>query len=79
VRRFNERPGVVVVGNEGVAEGLQVGQGLRLPVWAVSHFFNVWWNRSTFPQVVGWFSRECFCVTPRQRSSAEKPLMVSST
>jgi hypothetical protein len=39
----------------------------------VSHFFNVWWNRSTFPQVVGWFGRECFCVTPRRRSSAEKP------
>ena len=31
VRRFSERPGVVVVGNEGVAEGLQAGQGLRLP------------------------------------------------
>ena len=30
-----------------------------------------------FPQVVGWFGLECFCTTPRLRSSAWKPLMVS--
>jgi hypothetical protein len=22
--------------------------------WAASHFFWVWWNRSTLPQVCGW-------------------------
>ena len=43
----------------------------------MSHFFNVWWNRSTFPQVVGWFGLECFCTTPRSRSSVWKPLRVS--
>jgi hypothetical protein len=34
-------------------------------------------NRSTLPQVVGWFGLECFWTTPSRRSSAWKPLMVS--
>ena len=27
--------------------------------WAVNHFLRVWWKRSTFPVVVGWFGRVC--------------------
>ena len=37
--------------------------------WARSHFFIVCWNRSTFPQVVGWLGREFFWTMPRRRSS----------
>ena len=35
----------------------------------MSHFFRVWWKRSTFPQVWGWLGREFFCWMPRAASS----------
>jgi hypothetical protein len=34
----------------------------------------VCWNRSTFPQVVGWLGREFFCTTPNAASLASKLL-----
>ena len=37
--------------------------------WAASHFFMVCWNRSAFPQVVGWLGREFFCTMFSRRSS----------
>jgi len=42
--------------DEGVAEGLQLGDTFVVGCWgcARSHFFWVWWNRSTLPQVWGW-------------------------
>jgi hypothetical protein len=42
--------------------------------WAASHFFIVCWNRSAFPQVVGWLGREFFWTTPRRRSSCSNAL-----
>ncbi len=42
--------------------------------WARSQFFIVCWNRSTLPQVVGWFGREFFWMTCSRRSSASKAL-----
>src|SRR5829696_1413857 len=42
--------------------------------WAVSHFFNVCWNRSTLPQVVGWFGLECFCTTPSPAEFGLEPV-----
>ncbi len=55
---------MVVLLDELVAERLQVvdrvGGG-----WAVSQRFNVWWKRSTLPQVVGWFGREFFWMMPK--------------
>ena len=34
--------------------------------WARSQALRVCWKRSTLPQVVGWFGREFFWVTPRR-------------
>ena len=36
--------------------------------------FSVWWNRSIFPQVVGWFGLAFFWWTPRRPSSVSKAL-----
>ena len=55
---------VVVLVEELVEQGLQLGDGGGLGGWARSHFFRVCWNRSTLPQVVGWFGREFFWVMP---------------
>ena len=42
--------------------------------WARSHFFNVWWKRSTFPQVCGWFGDEFYFTTPGWWSWFSNPL-----
>ena len=43
--------------------------------WARSHFFIVCWNRSAFPQVVGWLGREFFWTMLRRLSSASKEFL----
>ena len=60
MRQGPVRAVVVVLVDEGVEQGLQFGDGGRLAGWARSHFLRVCWNRSTLPQVVGWFGREFF-------------------
>ena len=42
--------------------------------WAVSQRLRVWWKRSTLPQVVGWFGRLFFWMTPRLSRRVSKPL-----
>ena len=55
---------MVVVVDEGVEVGLELGEGRRRGVVALSHFLRVWWKRSTLPQVVGWLGLEFFWTTP---------------
>ncbi len=66
-------PVVVVDGAEGVEQRLEFadrgGCGL-----SVEPRFIVCWNRSTLPQVVGWFGRLFFWVMPSRWSSASNPL-----
>ena len=64
----------VVDADEAVEEGLELGDGGGLVGLGASQVFRVCWNRSTLPQVVGWLGREFFCMMPRRRSSASKPL-----
>ena len=44
----------VVVNGEAVQLALQHVPGWSQGGCARSHFFRVWWNRSTLPQVCGW-------------------------
>ena len=52
-------PFMVVERGERVEESLELGDGVRLGL-GPEPFLRVCWNRSTFPQVVGWFGREFF-------------------
>ena len=59
----------VVVGDEAVDLALQLFSRAG-GCWAARYFFIVWWKRSTFPQVWGWYGRECLKPMPREMSSA---------
>ena len=74
VLKARVRSAFVVVGSEGVEEPLELDDRGWLDLLGPHHCFMVFWNRSTFPQVVGWFGREFFCITPRRCSSVSKPL-----
>jgi hypothetical protein len=63
----------VVVLDEGLEECLELGEIARGGV-SGEPAFEVWWNRSTFPHVVGWFGFEFFWTTPRVSRRVSKPL-----
>ena len=48
------RPDGVVVGCRTGSAGVAARPRVASQGCAVSHFFSVWWNRSTLPQVWGW-------------------------
>ena len=58
----------VVVSDEAVELGLELGQG-EGRIWRARNFFSVWWNRSALPQVWGWFGLLCLKVTCNRSSS----------
>ena len=60
---------MVVVVDEGVELGLQLGDGGRAGLGGEPCFLRVWWKRSTLPQVVGWLGVELIWTTPRRCSS----------
>ena len=72
------RAAVVVVVDEVVERVCSSARVVRLRVGRVSHFFRVWWKRSTLPQVVGWLGLEFFCVTPRSREFGFEAVAVSA-
>ena len=48
------RPDGVVVAANRFSWRCSLGHRWRPAAGAASHFFRVWWNRSTLPQVWGW-------------------------
>ena len=65
---------VVVVVDEGVELGLELGDRGWLVVGRGASVFMVCWKRSTLPQVVGWLGREFFWRTRSRTSSVSRPL-----